>query len=203
MTGPAGFTTYQWQGPYCPLCGSNPPIYMGNPVTITAAQGAITGNTFHLTLTALNGCQVQNVVQVIAFTTVHAGFTQVMSCAQRASQFTDTSRVSQNSITSWRWFFGDLPSGAADSSHLQNPTHSFTNPGIFTVKLIAYSTDGCPDTTTKQVTVDTLVAITNATARKQICNGAHTNITLTSSLSNTLYTWTATASSGNITGYSG
>jgi len=203
MTGPPGFTTYQWQGPYCPLCPPNPPTYTGNPITITAAQGAITGNTFSLTLTALNGCQVQNVQQIIAFTTIDAYFTDTLACAQRPSNFYDTSIVSQNSVTAWRWFFGNPASGASDSSHLKNPTHSFTAPGTYTVKLISYSTEGCPDTISKQVVIDTLIAINNTTSRTLICSNHHTNINLTTNLPNALYTWTATASSVNISGYSG
>ncbi len=48
--------------------------------------------------------------------------------------FTDLSTASP---TSWRWFFGD-----GDSSHLQNPQHSYSYPGCYTVKLISTNSFG-------------------------------------------------------------
>jgi uncharacterized protein (TIGR02145 family) len=203
FTGPPGFTQYQWQGPFCPSCAPIPPIYYGNPITFTAAQGAVTGNTFVLNLTAPNGCQVQNVQQIIAFTTINAGFTDTLGCSQRPSYFYDTSIVSQNAVTAWRWFFGDPASGASDSSHLKNPIHSFSAAGLYNVKLISYSTEGCPDTATLQVNIGDLVTITNTGHRSQICSGQHAVIPLTANFPDALYTWTATASSGSITGFSG
>jgi uncharacterized protein (TIGR02145 family) len=202
LTGPPGFAQYQWTGPYCPTCPPNPPTYSGNPITLTAAQGAVTGNTFKLNLTALNGCQVNNIQQNIAFTNIAAGFTVTNNCAQKPTTFTDTSRISHNAITNWRWFFGDPASGSSDSSHLQNPVHTFNSAGTFNVMLIAYSTEGCADAAVKSIFIDTLPINTNALRRQRICNNTPTNITLTSTVSNTLYTWTTTSSSPSISGYS-
>jgi gliding motility-associated-like protein len=44
----------------------------------------------------------------------------------------------------FKWFFGD-----GDSSSLQNPVHTYENPGQYSVSLIAYNTNGCPDTVVK------------------------------------------------------
>src|ERR1035438_9136824 len=44
--------------------------------------------------------------------------------------------------------------------------------------------------------------LTNSPPAKQICNNTPTNITLTSNVNGTLFTWTASGSSGNVSGYS-
>ena len=59
----------------------------------------------------------------------------------------DTSKVGlPDNIQSWQWNFGDPPSGAANTSVLQNPQHSYTAVGSYNVELIATSNKGCTDT---------------------------------------------------------
>lgn len=48
---------------------------------------------------------------------------------------------SLNSPTSWLWDFGDINSGS-NSSTLQNPSHTFSLPGTYSVILTATNTDG-------------------------------------------------------------
>jgi PKD repeat protein len=48
--------------------------------------------------------------------------------------FTD---LSQNVPTSWKWYFGD-----GNVSILQNPSHTYLNPGKYTVKLVATNSAG-------------------------------------------------------------
>ena len=173
LTGPAGFTDYLWQGPYCSICPDPPPTYNINPLIINTSQGAVTGNIFHLTLTALNGCQVQNVLQAIAFTDVTAAFTHGSACLGQGTDFTDGSSASQNGITAWDWDFGD----ATPVVHTQNPVHPFTSTGTFTVTLTAYSGDGCPNTTTHTITVGALASadISGTTA---ICVGSSASLSV-------------------------
>jgi uncharacterized protein (TIGR02145 family) len=52
------------------------------------------------------------------------------------------------------------------------------------------------------VTVYPVPDLTNTPAAKTICKGESTNVLLTSHVSGTLFTWTCTASSPNVTGYS-
>jgi uncharacterized protein (TIGR02145 family) len=165
LTGPPGFTQYQWQGPYCPTCPPNPPTYTGNPITITAAQGAVTGNVFTLTVTALNGCQVQNVQQIIAFTSVTAGFTHGSACVGQGMQFNDQSTSNQNQITGWDWNFGD----SSPIQHEKNPIHIYTAAGTYLVSLTAYSSDSCPNTTTDSVTVYPLPTPSFTTSENSVC----------------------------------
>ncbi|MBL7911623.1 MAG: gliding motility-associated C-terminal domain-containing protein [Bacteroidia bacterium] len=44
--------------------------------------------------------------------------------------------ASSNTVTSIMWDFGDPPSGSANNSILNNPIHSFSSPGTYTVKMI-------------------------------------------------------------------
>ncbi len=67
-------------------------------------------------------------------------------------KFTDQS-VSDSTIVSWNWNFGDPASGANDFSCLQNPQHLYTVSGIYNVKLLIHSADGCKDSVMKTVFV--------------------------------------------------
>ena len=166
-------------------------------ITVPSAEGSI----YECTLTAANGCEVV-ISNELHYTQIEAGFTEELNCAGRPSQFHDTTWVSQNEVVAWRWFFGDPTSGPADSSNLQEPIHSFTEAGTYSVTVISYSTEGCADTTAKQFVIDSLPDISNSNLRKNICSYSNTSIALTSTVSNTLFTWTAVASSADVTGFS-
>ncbi len=56
-----------------------------------------------------------------------------VGCAPLTTQFTDATVGS----TSWTWDFGD-----GNISTLQNPVHSYSNPGIYTVSLTSTSAGG-------------------------------------------------------------
>jgi PKD repeat protein len=65
--------------------------------------------------------------------------------------FTDTST---NAPTAWNWTFDD-----GTTSHLQNPSHSWAQAGIYTVGLVAFNSAGASTPATKHITVnDDLVA---------------------------------------------
>jgi len=49
--------------------------------------------------------------------------------------FTDISSYSPGSTPAWSWNFGDPPSGPNNTSTLQNPSHTFSGPGTYTVCL--------------------------------------------------------------------
>jgi PKD repeat protein len=63
--------------------------------------------------------------------------------------FTDSTTITAGSISSWSWDFGD----GSTPSAAQNPKHSYTKAGTYTVKLIATSTLGTSDNISKTVTV--------------------------------------------------
>jgi uncharacterized protein (TIGR02145 family) len=157
-----------------------------------------TGSAYSCTLTAINGCQV-TIYDTLTYTINHANFTYGVGCAGLPMQFNDSSWVSQNAVTGWEWNFGDAsPIVTGDP----DPTHIYSSSGDFNVTLVSNSTEGCTDTITKTIHVDSLPVITNTVLRQRICNGGITGIAPTSTVTNTLYTWTTTASSLNLSGYS-
>ena len=74
-----------------------------------------------------------------------------MTCGDLNLSFFNQS--DNSSIQNWYWLFGDPASGANDSSLLQNPSHSFTAPGIYTIKLIVNRGLPCVDSATQVVRV--------------------------------------------------
>ena len=97
-----------------------------------------------------------NIVDTITHTVVMhprpvASFTiaDTMQCLNENSfKFTNTSTISKGSITYHKWYFGD-----GDTSNLENPIHTYSNPGIYTVKLVEKSDYGGYDSTTHSVEV--------------------------------------------------
>jgi uncharacterized protein (TIGR02145 family) len=183
LTAPPGFT-YLWS--------------TGDTTASVVVPHPVTGASYSCLLTAINGCQV-TIYDTLTYTEVHSNFTHGIGCAGLPMQFNDSSYVNQNTVNGWDWDFGDASTHVID---VANPTHIFTTSGDYNVTLISHSSDGCRDTITKQIHVDSLPAITNTALRQRICNNTSTNISLVSSVGNTLYTWTATPSSLNISGYS-
>lgn len=83
---------------------------------------------------------------------VNFGFTQ--GCLQDSTvQFSDSSTVPDNQVISWSWNFGDLSSGANNTSTLQNPTHKYIAYGTYPVTLTVTTANGCSTTFGKPYTV--------------------------------------------------
>jgi PKD repeat protein len=102
-------------------------------LSVTTADGADTDNK-------------SNYIQVNVPPTVPtANFTsdRTSGFVPLAVSFTDGSTNGGSTITSWRWAFGD---GGTSTS--QNPTHTYTVPGTYNVKLRVANAVG-PDSTTK------------------------------------------------------
>ncbi len=49
------------------------------------------------------------------------------------------------------WNFGDPSSGAQDTSTEENPSHTFSAPGTYTVTLTVTDADGLTSMTTRQI----------------------------------------------------
>lgn len=122
--------SYQWNfGDGSPFSAQTHPYY------VYAAPGTYTVNLN--TQTAF--CNDQATATIVVAPAPVAGFSLLVSqgCAPFLAGFTNTS--SGNPVFTWN--FGD---GSAGSS-LAHPNHQYTNPGSYTVTLIAV-TGGCSDT---------------------------------------------------------
>ena len=60
---------------------------------------------------------------------------------------------SSGNPTTFLWDFGDPASGAANTSPLQNPTHTFTDTGIFNIKLVVSISGQCIDSVIRPLSV--------------------------------------------------
>lgn len=113
----------------------------------TLFQKSPVGNTYHYTLNATDAAFLQDIAAQIVFDSaatwrinanhVLAGFTT--SSVGQQVQFTDTS----TNATNWHYDFGD-----GSSTTNPNPTHTYTNPGNYTVCMVA--TDSCTSDTVCQ-----------------------------------------------------
>jgi len=71
------------------------------------------------------------------------GLDDSVFCDRATVNFSD-STTSNDPITSYNWSFGD-----GNTSTLQNPTHNYSAPGLYTVQLIVQTQNGCSDTFTR------------------------------------------------------
>ena len=135
-TGGTGPYTYQWSpsaGLSCTGCA--------NPI----ASPSVT-TTYTVTITDANLCTATDVVVVSVNTIPTASFTAspLGSCANLPINFTNTTSGINNTYS---WNFGNPPSGSANNSTQNNPSHEFISVGttsaIFTVSLTATSAQGC------------------------------------------------------------
>ncbi|HEX2682789.1 MAG TPA: PKD domain-containing protein, partial [Ferruginibacter sp.] len=85
-------------------------------------------------------------VHVAAKPVVNFNFTN--GCFTEAFRFTDLSTIAAGNINAWFWDFGD-----GNISTIQNPVHSYTSAGIYTVKFVAGSEFNCSSDTLSAVVV--------------------------------------------------
>ncbi|MBP6416130.1 MAG: PKD domain-containing protein [Chitinophagaceae bacterium] len=135
-----------------------------NPVHTYAAAGTY---TVTLSVTTDKGC-VSNPVLTRTVTVSpqpDPGFILPEVClSDTYAQFTDTSDVASGSIASWLWDFGDPASGPLNTSTLQNPQHSYTAVGNYTVTLTVTTNNGCVATRASSFTVNGDIPVSNFNA---------------------------------------
>ena len=133
------------------LSTNNPTAWIwdfGNGVTSTA-QNPVTNfslpGTYTVKLIARNNDGVDEEVKtnyITVYPSPTAGFTAniTTACVPATIQFTDQTTVpaGAGTITDWLWNFGD---GGTSTS--QNPSHTYTTAGFYTVSLQVTSSTGC------------------------------------------------------------
>ena len=100
-------------------------------------------------------------------------FTHTVSCLSLTANFLYTPA---SNVVSVKWDFDDPASGVNNTSFLNNPSHLFTAPGIYNVKLIKFTNCGT-DTIRRTVTTDAINL--NLGADTVVCGG--TSVLLNSS----------------------
>ncbi len=148
-------------GPDLTICGNGGVILdAGNPGNVfNWSNGAgsqsifvSTPGTYSVTVSDPLGCDAIDNINVAQVPGIIAGITAPTSASLgQPVQFTDATTPSANF---WIWNFGD----GTPLVNQQNPSHSFSALGLYTVTLI--SSDGnCRDTTTTTVEVSNIIGI--------------------------------------------
>jgi PKD repeat protein len=77
-------------------------------------------------------------------------------CVMSPVQFTNISQPNGGTpVTQWLWDFNDPGSGASNTSNIPNPVHTFSGSGTYNVTLTITSVDGCFNSITKAVSINT------------------------------------------------
>lgn len=125
---------------------------------------------------------------------LNANFTY--SVSGNTVTFTDLSTISSGSIFSWNWSFGD-----ANTSNLQNPTHTYSSPGGYVVCLIVAGGNAgalCRDTICFDIVIhdtppdacDSIGLVANFSA--SISGNTVTFTDLSTIVSGTIFSWSWT-----------
>ncbi|MEI6682457.1 MAG: PKD domain-containing protein [Bacteroidota bacterium] len=155
---PSGFTGYinQWVWDF----GDGSPrvtINFPNSPTITYTfNGTATSHVVKLIVTTTDNCtdSISKTVNSLPAPTANFSYSAT-TCAGQVVSFTDLSLANGGgNIQTWSWNFGDPLSGTANYSSLQNPGHTFTGPGPFSVTLTVGLTNGCNDIKTIPLTIN-------------------------------------------------
>ncbi|MBI1342814.1 MAG: PKD domain-containing protein [Terrimonas sp.] len=117
--------------------------------------------------------------------TVHvnpqAGFITPETClSDPAVLFTDTSKISNGTITGWQWNFGDANATVPNpnTATVQNPTHIFTATGNYLATLIVTSDQGCTDTLAQSFDVNSAIPKADFTIQNQASLCSNEQVTI-------------------------
>ena len=204
MTGATATGTYSgtptWSG------GAGIWAQNANPALATFTPSTASGSfTATLTLTGANGCNNATDIRTITWGTqpVASAGTDITTC-------TGTSAIAMTDATATGTYSGTptWSGGAGTWAQNANPALATFTPstasGSFTATLTLTGANGCSNATdTRTITWETQPVATATPSSQTICNGATTNIALTSNVAGTTFTWTAAQLSGAaITGFS-
>ena len=136
--------TYSWN------FGDGSPIQTAAVPIINHTYTSDNLYTVTLTVKDANGCDTSMHIQhQIRIQNPHAAFTDSVfleGCNSTEMQYTDNS--TGLSIIGWQWNFGD---NSTDTQ--QNPSHIYSNPGSYIVKLVVTNSTGCKDSLSRTVFV--------------------------------------------------
>ncbi len=103
-----------------------------------------------LEVTSSSGCVDTFSSQVDIYELPQVAFTNTIGCSGNAVNFTDQSSVTTTSVTGWNWNFGDTTSISTN----QNPSHTYSFPNTYNVKLITTTQQGCKDSLSKNIFIN-------------------------------------------------
>ena len=131
----------------------------GNSVTVPAPTGTAGTFVYNLlevmdgTSTTCSQTQTGSATVVVWTLPIADYSTNSPVCAIGEVKFTDQSNPTFGTVTGWQWDFDDPGSAAQNSSTLRQPTHVFSAPGTYNVKLTATTSNGCVSVNTVKALV--------------------------------------------------
>lgn len=126
-----------------------------------------------LAYTAPNGCVISDTKSLEIFPQPVSVFSNPSVSEKQAFQFINSSYVTTGNI-GFQWDFGN-----GSSSIVQNPTHTYSDTGNYSVKLISFN-QNCRDTLTKIIVANPLPVVSFTAA--QLCQNDSTQFSNTSSI---------------------
>ncbi|MFC2107551.1 PKD domain-containing protein, partial [Bacteroidota bacterium] len=140
ITNPSAISYYDWD-----FGDGSPHSNQMNPTHDYTYHGSY---VVTLMVTDTAGCENAITHSVDIAPAPVAVFNYTASCTGQSTYFIDHSYVVSGSpIMDWLWDFGDPGSGANNTSTSQNPNHAYATSGIYTVKLVVTTANGCLDST--------------------------------------------------------
>lgn len=150
----------------------------GTATTLPSATHTYAGpgaETVSLTVTDQNGCS-STVSKTLNTPVVGSGGAAAFNvdnngvCLGQTFNFTDNTQAT-SAETGWAWDFGD-----GRDTTVQNPSHFYTAPGYYTVKLTVAFANGSTSTVTQSLEVYPTPAVTLSPGTDQIvCSGGKSN----------------------------
>ncbi|MDD4971369.1 MAG: PKD domain-containing protein, partial [Paludibacter sp.] len=162
LKAPSGYETYNWYD-------STFSTLLGTGQTLTLTPPPANNTTINVDLIPYPGfgCRdtaytflTVNPMPIVAFqsdTTV---------CVGKPINFTNTSTISDGSVLTYKWNFGDNT-----TSTTTNGTKTYNSAGNYPVKLIATSINGCIDSIVRNITAVDNPVVNPITGSKNICVG--------------------------------
>ena len=126
--------------------------YLWNTGETTQSIWVSDGGTYDVTLTTPQGCPTTITHIVHEHQLPQPDFGYLDGC-DLTVPFTDGSIHNTTGMASWDWTFGDPVSGANNTDGNPNPTHTFTEAGVYDVTLVVVNDEGCTDSITNSITV--------------------------------------------------
>lgn len=126
-----------------------------HPSHLFSAPGNYTVTLYTMATVGTNTCAVQPFSLPVTITGPPVStFSNNSPCVGFVTQFSDLSTASSGAtLSTWNWNFGDPASGSNNTSPQQNPAHTFTAPGTYTVTLTIFDNKGCTDYSSQIVQV--------------------------------------------------
>ncbi|HMO90144.1 MAG TPA: PKD domain-containing protein [Lacibacter sp.] len=167
----------------------------GNPLS---HRYAATGTyTIRLVVTSAEGCVSDTAAQTVTITNrPQARFgTGTAPCLGEALRFSDSSTITNGTLTRWSWNFGD---GNTATYTNGNPfDYTYATAGSYTVQLVVQSGTACTDTFTRSITIQPRPAAAFS-SNPTVCQGSALTFTDNSTIaSGSITSWNWIFGDGN------